>query len=85
MILFFSSMVLTMSVVAQLKLNLPPPAIVVICGEDGNGLVVLKSAIDDTRDSLYKQGCFYEDIKVISLDEDYSFVYGTKVLIGENK
>jgi hypothetical protein len=63
----------------------PPPAVVRICGEDGNGLTVLKINIDSTMNTLYKQGCFYEDQHVIPLDENYSFVYGTKVLIGESK
>lgn len=61
----------------------PPPAIVVICGENGNGVTVLNKDVDNMQETLFAQGCFYSDQRVISLGGGYSFVFGTKVLIGE--
>lgn len=64
---------------------LTPPAVVHVCGKDGNGLTVLHRNVSHTQADLFAQGCNYEDQKVIVLDATYSFVYGTKVLIGENR
>lgn len=63
--------------------GLPPPAVVRICGDDGNGLIVLHRNVPHTQADLFAQGCNYEDQRVVTLDVTYSFVYGTKVLIGE--
>lgn len=61
----------------------PPPAVVRICGIDGNGVTVPREVADAWALSLEAQGCFPEHIYKIDLSKEWVFVYGHRVLIGE--
>lgn len=61
----------------------PPPAVVRICGENGNGVWVRHEDSKTIIESLLAQGCFAEDIRIVYYDKEWAFIYGTYVLIGE--
>jgi len=63
----------------------PPPAVVRLCGstDRSNGVWVRQKQLPDTIAMLEQQGCFRRDIQSYYLDNEWVFVFGTRLLVGE--
>jgi len=62
---------------------MPPPAVVRICGENNNGMWVRRQDVAATIASLEQQGCFRRDIQFFKLDHEWVFIWGTRLILGE--
>jgi hypothetical protein len=63
--------------------TLPPPAVVRVCGENNNGVWARRQDVVATVAMLEQQGCFRSDIRFYRIDHEWTFVYGTRLLVGE--